>query len=86
MAYTIVITSFARKQLEKLPKDVQVRIMNAINSLIDVSRPNGCKKLKGRKNAYRIRIGNYRVVYGIEDSILIITVVAIDKRDSVYDL
>lgn len=62
MPYTIVFVSSAKKEFDKLPKDLQVRITLAINSLVADARPNGCKKLKGGKNDYRIRVGDYRII------------------------
>ncbi|MEB2787253.1 type II toxin-antitoxin system RelE/ParE family toxin [Algoriphagus sp. E1-3-M2] len=53
-------------------------------NLADVPRPNGCKKLKG-KEAYRIRVADYRVVYEIADKILYIEVIAIGHRKDIYE-
>ena len=48
------------------------------------ARPNGCKKLKGVKNSYRIRVGDYRIIYKIVDNLLVIEIVAIGHRKDIY--
>ncbi len=81
--YTVKLTRKAQKQLDKLPDQIAFPILDDIEALADNPRPFGSKKLKGR-NAYRIRHGNYRVIYDIFDSILIIEVVAVGHRKNVY--
>jgi mRNA interferase RelE/StbE len=68
----------------KLPIDVQKRIQTKINDLAIQPRPNGIKKLQGDDNSYRIRVGEYRVVYEIEDEILIVTIIKVKHRSEVY--
>ncbi len=85
MAYTIVFVNSAKKEFDKLAKDLQARIKVAIDSLVADSRPNGCKKLKGGKNDYRIRVGDYRIIYKIIDNLLIIEIIAIGHRKDIYD-
>lgn len=81
--YTIFITKTAQKQLDKLSTPVADTLIQAIFELGSNPRPSGCKKLKGR-NAYRIRKGNYRIIYEINDGRLIITVIAIGHRKDIY--
>jgi mRNA interferase RelE/StbE len=83
MPYEIVIERTARKDIEKINKAEQILIIQAIAELADEPRPTGCKKLKGR-TAWRIRIGNYRVIYEIEDDLLIVTVITAGHRRDVY--
>jgi mRNA interferase RelE/StbE len=68
----------------KLPIDVQKRIQTKINDLAIQPRPNGIKKLQGDDNSYRIRVGEYRVVYEIDDEILIVTIIKVKHRSEVY--
>jgi mRNA interferase RelE/StbE len=72
MSFTIQVKKSALKELYKLPKDISQQIAHAINDLGKNPRPNGCKKLKGPDNLYRIRSGDYRVVYQICDKILLV--------------
>jgi mRNA interferase RelE/StbE len=82
--YTVLILPSAQKQLNKLPNAFATRIEDKMMELEQDSRPPGCKKLKGR-DAYRIRIGDYRVIYEIHDGRLIVTVITIGHRREVYE-
>ncbi len=82
--YSISISKAAQKQLDKLPDDVAILLLTVIQSLAQNPRPVGCKKLKGA-DAYRVRKGNYRIIYEIRDAVLQIEVVAIGDRKDVYD-
>jgi len=73
----------AQKQLDKLTNNVADPIINAIANLENEPRPNGSIKLKGREG-YRIRIGNYRVIYEIQDKELIIDIIALGHRKDIY--
>jgi mRNA interferase RelE/StbE len=82
--YTVSLTKRAEKQLDKLSENVATPILRAIGALADNPRPHGYKKLKGR-DGYRIRIGNYRVIYAIIDRILVVEVINIGDRKNIYD-
>ena len=84
MSYTIEILKGALKQIKKLPSEVQERIQLKIDDLATEPRPNGVKKLKGKENTYRIRVGDYRVIYDIFDDILVVSVVEVGHRSQVY--
>lgn len=75
----------ARKQLGTLPAFIHNNIIEDISALADSPRPAGCKKLKGYKNAWRIRVGDYRIIYEIEDKLLRILVIAIGHRKDIYE-
>ena len=83
--YTIKITSSAQKEIKKLPPKEIARILPAIQNLAEEPRPSGCKKLVGSKNYYRIRIGDYRVLYMIEDTIRIVEVSGVRHRREAYE-
>ncbi len=83
MAYNITIKKKALQALEKISDPDYSRIKTAIYALSGNPRPNGCKKLKGRLG-YRIRVGNYRVVYEIYDAQLMIDVINLGDRKDVY--
>jgi mRNA interferase RelE/StbE len=82
--YDVLIKPSARKELEAvdLKKDRQ-RIVEAILALAEEPRPSGCRKLSGR-DKYRIRCGDYRVVYSVQDVILVVTIVRFGHRSDVY--
>jgi mRNA interferase RelE/StbE len=82
--YKITFTKLAFKELSKIPEPYYGNIKSAIIQLSINPRPVGSKKLKGR-DGYRIRIGNYRVIYEIFDTELIIDIINIGHRKDIYD-
>lgn len=81
--YRVVLTKKAQKQLDKLDDSIAATIFDAISGLELNPRPHGYKKLKGR-DGYRIRIGDYRVIYHIFDLELIVDVIALGHRREIY--
>ena len=82
--YEVRLHSSARKNFLSLPRDVQQRIRTHLHDLQDNPRPMGCRKLQGQEGLYRIRAGDYRVVYEIHDDVLIVLVIRIGLRSIVY--
>jgi mRNA interferase RelE/StbE len=82
-AYSVFIKKSAARELEALPRKDLTRIVERIGSLMDDPRPLGCEKLAGME-LYRIRQGNYRIVYSIEDNVLTVWVVKVGHRREVY--
>jgi mRNA interferase RelE/StbE len=83
--YAVELKTSARKELERLPAKLVQRIFPRLEALAVEPRPAGCKKLKGGENEWRIRVGDYRVVYAIDDAKLLVTVTRIRNRSDVYD-
>jgi len=81
--YAIEIIPKAEKEFLTLPDNVRVKIREKILSLEDNPRPFGCKKLK-ETEYYRLRIGNYRVIYSVDDKLKIAKVLSIAHRKDVY--
>ncbi|MDZ8189662.1 MAG: type II toxin-antitoxin system RelE/ParE family toxin [Nostoc sp. ChiSLP02] len=84
MSYKVEILRGALKQLKKIPLELQERIQIKIDDLATEPRPNGVKKLKGKENAYRIRVGDYRIIYEIFDELLVVNVVEVGHRRNIY--
>ncbi|WP_375499095.1 type II toxin-antitoxin system RelE/ParE family toxin [uncultured Nostoc sp.] len=84
MSYEVKFSRGAKKQFRKLPIDIQQRIQTKINDLAIEPRLNGIKKLQGDNNSYRVRVGDYRVVYEIDDDVLIVTVIKVGHRSEIY--
>ncbi len=83
--FRLVIKSTAAKELEAVDgKRNRQRVVEAIASLSDDPRPQGVEKLSGTKGRYRIRVGDWRVVYAIEDQVLTVFVVKVGHRREVY--
>ena len=81
--FEILLSKSATKQLDKLPDDVAERLLEAIQFLAFDPRPAGCKKRKDR-DGYRIRRGDYRILYDVFDQILVVRVVAVGHRKDIY--
>jgi mRNA interferase RelE/StbE len=84
MQYKVILSGKVQKSMKMLPDDYLVKIHSKLSSLSFTPRPSGCKKLVGSKNAYRIRVSVYRIVYTIQDDILTVEVIKIDHRNKVY--
>lgn len=84
MTYRIEFTRAAAKQVRKLPRQIRDRILTAVAGLAAEPRSQGAKKLVGEDPAWRIRIGNDRVIYDVLDEELIVTVVRAGHRREVY--
>ena len=84
MSYKIEFLASARKELADLPEKIQRQIMRRIAKLADEPRPKGCKALQGDSALYRIRSGDYRFIYRVEDARLLVTIVKIGPRATVY--
>ncbi len=83
MPYRIDYAPAAAKQLSKFDREIYIRIRPVIDALAEEPRPSGCAMLTVEKR-YRIRVGDFRVVYEIHDSRLLVLVVRIGHRSSVY--
>lgn len=84
MRYDVEISPGARRDLRRLPRQIQPRIRDAIDGLESDPRPPGYDKLTGQDNRYRIRVGDYRVIYEIHDDVLLVLIVRAGRRDEVY--
>ena len=82
--YDVFIKPSALKELETVDsKKNRQRIVRAIRSLAEDPRPAGCRKLSG-KDKYRLRSGQYRIVYAVQDAILVVTIMKVGHRRDVY--
>jgi len=83
--YKIIISHSAEKDLEKLPTQAVRRIGKVIDELEEDPRPHGSKKLKGaNENIWRIRVGDYRIIYNIDDVIAIVDIRKVGHRKDIY--
>ena len=82
--YRIEYERAAQKELARLPHVIQARIIDAIEALADDPRPPGNRKVVGTSRGHRIRVGDFRVLYDIEDDILVIVVIRVGRRDKAY--
>lgn len=84
MKLTIVISKSVQKQIDDLPNDVRERVLEKIQNFADEPRPDGVVKLKGSDNEYRIRVGDYRVRYEIDDESQLVQLLQCKHRKDVY--
>lgn len=84
--YTVLLDRQPQKILRRLPRDLLARIDRAIRTLADEPRPAGCKKLAGHDTLYRVRVGEWRICYAVEDEQLIVLVVEVAPRGAAYRL
>jgi mRNA interferase RelE/StbE len=85
MSYEVLIKPAAQRQLKKLPRAAQVDLIALIERLTQDPRPPGCKKLKGRQNQYRVRLGDYRIIYSVEDMALVVRIIKVGHRRDIYE-
>jgi len=84
MTHQIVMAPAAVRQLRKLDQQARLRIQATLELLAKNPRPPGAKKLVGGDGEWRVRTGNYRVVYEIQDGVLLVLVLAVGHRREIY--
>jgi mRNA interferase RelE/StbE len=82
--YRILVDTHAQKALARLDKPVRRRVQRAIDRLADEPRPKGVCALAGLKGLLRIRVSDYRIIYTVRDSVLLVLVVDVGHRSTVY--
>ncbi len=84
MKFRVELAPPARKQIAGLDKTIATRILRKLDELAEDPRPAGCKKLQGDDNLWRVRVGDYRIVFSIFDDVLLVIVARIAHRRDVY--
>ncbi len=84
MKYTVVVPKPVQKQLEDLIQTERAKIISVLKQIAKYPRPSGVKKLKGYEKTYRVRVGDYRVIYEIKDRELIVLVLSVSHRKDSY--
>ena len=82
--YKVEWKNSAKKELKRLPRQVITKVISAVEKLPNNHHPAGSKKLVGTEHTYRLRVGDYRIVYSIQNDLLIIEVVRVAHRKDVY--
>jgi len=83
-SYSVEVTRTAEKQLRRIAKRDRSRLVEAIQGLADRPRPHGARKLQGYDDVYRIRVGQYRVVYEVFEDRVIVIVLKVGHRKDIY--
>jgi mRNA interferase RelE/StbE len=84
VAYRVELTPAAQRDLRSLDRPMLRRIDAKIQSLAEEPRPHGVEKLAGESDVYRIRVGDYRILYQIDDTVVIVLIVRVRHRRDVY--
>jgi mRNA interferase RelE/StbE len=84
MAYSVLFTSAAERSMERLDKSIARRIKPKVLALAENPRPSGCIKLQGNQDLYRIRVGDWRIVYRINDQRRSVEITIVANRREVY--
>ena len=82
--YSVAFARSARKELGSLDRALLARVLKRIEALAGHPRPAGCRKLVGQANLWRIRVGDYRVIYEVDDGNRVVDVVAVRHRSAAY--
>jgi mRNA interferase RelE/StbE len=83
--FQISFSRSARKELEALESNIVIRIFERIEALAKEPRPKGCRKIVGSRLLWRIRVGNYRVIYMVNDDKELIDIIAVRHRKDAYE-
>lgn len=84
MSYTVQLAPAAKRQLRKLDRSIQERVVRGLDKLEKDPRPPGVEKMEGDESTYRIRMGEYRIVYEIRDKVLVVLVLKVGHRREIY--
>jgi mRNA interferase RelE/StbE len=84
LAYRIEFTPRAVRDLKSLDRQIRARIANRIDALAENPRPQGVKKIEGEEELYRLRVGDYRILYQVKAKVLLVLIVGVGHRREVY--
>ena len=84
MTFALQFKLMALRQLEKLPRETQKRLVSRIEMLRNQPFPAGCKKMEAVPDAWRVRVGDYRIVYQVQQKVLLVLVLTVGHRKDVY--
>ena len=84
MPHTVQLAPAAKRQLRKLGRSIQERVVRRLEKLEKDARPPGVEKMEGDESTYRIRMEEYRIVYEVQDKVLVVLVLKVGHRREVY--
>jgi mRNA interferase RelE/StbE len=84
-AFAVTINRPAQKEIKLVDATVRLRIVKELRSLSDNPRPHGCRKLVGSQERWRVRVGDYRIIYTIDDAGRLVEIVAVRHRSRAYE-
>jgi mRNA interferase RelE/StbE len=84
-SYTVIVSRSAQKEIRSLDQAIRARILPSLRALAGDPRPSGCRKLIGAQNRWRIRVGDYRIIYNVNDVDHAVEIIAVRHRSKAYD-
>jgi mRNA interferase RelE/StbE len=84
MAYRLELSLAAARQLKKIDSSLLPHVVAKIDALVEQPRPRGCEKLSGYEGMYRVRVGDHRIIYVVEDRLVLVVVLKVASRAEVY--
>ena len=84
-AYTVTVNRSAQKEIRSLDTTVRLRVIRELRVLSSDPRPPGCRKLVGARDRWRVRVGDYRIIYTIDDSGRLVEIAAVSHRSKAYE-
>jgi mRNA interferase RelE/StbE len=84
-AYTVLVGRPAQKEIRALEESARRRVLAELRVLAAEPRPPGCRKLVGARDRWRVRVGDYRIIYTVEDADRVVRIVAVRHRSKAYE-
>jgi mRNA interferase RelE/StbE len=84
-AYAVVVNRSARKEIRSLDAAMRLRVIRELRALSTNPRPPGCRKLSGARDRWRVRVGDYRIIYTIDDAGRLVEIAAVSHRSKAYE-
>ena len=83
-SYSVELSATAERQIRRLDRSDQIRVLRAVAALASEPRPRGCRKLRGYDDVFRIRVGVFRVLYSIETERILVIILKVGHRKDIY--
>ena len=83
-SYKVEVSATAERQLRRLARPEQIRVLRAVRGLAATPYPRGCRKLRGYEDVFRIRVGTFRVLYSVEAKRVLVIILKVGQRRDIY--
>ena len=83
-SYRVEVSATAERQIRRLSREDQLRVLRAVRDLANEPHPRGCRKLRGYEDVFRIRVGTFRVLYSVETERVLVIILKVGHREDIY--
>ncbi len=83
-SYRVEVSATAERQIRRLARRDQLRVLRAVRELSDEPHPRGCRKLRGYEDVFRLRVGTFRVLYSVESERILVIILKVGHRKDIY--